>query len=72
MISNRIPFQDTIDRRKETDQKNQTVCEQFVDQLKNRMKAMEGNVTNLTQSCHQISSTIVSDWGKFNTKVQAE
>lgn len=62
---------DTIDRRKETDQKNQTVCEQFVDQLKNRMKAMEGNMTNLTQSCHQISSTIVSDWDKYLSKQDA-
>lgn len=59
---------DTIDRRKETDHKNRTVCEQFVDQLKNRMQAMEGNVSNLTQSCHQISSTIVSDWDKYLSK----
>ncbi|XP_065084198.1 kinesin-like protein Klp61F, partial [Ochlerotatus camptorhynchus] len=56
---------DTIDRRKETDHKNQSVCEQFVEQLKTRMQAMEGNVANLTQNCHQISSSIVSDWDNY-------
>ncbi|XP_058464149.1 kinesin-like protein Klp61F [Malaya genurostris] len=62
---------DTIDRRKETDVKNQTVCEQFVDQIKNRVRTMQSNTCSLTQSCYQISNTVMGDWDNYLAKQES-
>ncbi|XP_058834253.1 kinesin-like protein Klp61F [Topomyia yanbarensis] len=62
---------DTIDRRKQTDMKNQTVCEQFVEQVKNRVQSMQGNTNNLTQSCYQISNSILGDWDNYLAKQES-
>ncbi|XP_055629414.1 kinesin-like protein Klp61F [Toxorhynchites rutilus septentrionalis] len=55
----------TIDRRKATDEENQTVCERFVEQLKNRLTVMQGSVSELTHSSFQISNSITSDWDNY-------
>ncbi|XP_055530678.1 kinesin-like protein Klp61F [Wyeomyia smithii] len=62
---------DTIDRRKETDMKNQTVCQQFVEQIKNRVKIMQANTTNLTQDCYQISNALAGDWENYIEKQES-
>lgn len=61
----------TIDRRKETDARNQTVCEQFVDQMRTRMQSMQNNVTTLTADCSQITSSISRDWERYLAKQDA-
>uniref|UniRef100_A0A1Q3EX54 Putative kinesin-like protein n=1 Tax=Culex tarsalis TaxID=7177 RepID=A0A1Q3EX54_CULTA len=61
----------TIDRRKETDAKNRTVCEQFVDRMRTRMQNLQANVTSLTQGCGQITASIGRDWDKYLAQQEA-
>ncbi|XP_055599775.1 kinesin-like protein Klp61F [Uranotaenia lowii] len=61
---------DTIDRRKEVDLKNQSITEQFVQKLMTRVQTMQGNLTNLSQNCHQITDSVSGEWNAFVAKQQ--
>ncbi|XP_053687294.1 kinesin-like protein Klp61F [Sabethes cyaneus] len=56
---------DTIDRRKETDVKNQTACQQFVEQIKNRVQMLQTDAAYLTQTSNQINNALADDWETY-------
>uniref|UniRef100_A0A182NHT7 Kinesin motor domain-containing protein n=1 Tax=Anopheles dirus TaxID=7168 RepID=A0A182NHT7_9DIPT len=57
---------DTVERRKELDNKNKSVSEQFVERVRQQIQMIQGDVNKLATECNQLTVDMHVGWDSYN------
>ncbi|XP_052894943.1 kinesin-like protein Klp61F [Anopheles moucheti] len=57
---------DTVDRRKELDDRNKTASEQFVDRVRHRIRTIQDDVGKMAEECNRLTVDMNVGWDSYN------
>uniref|UniRef100_A0A182QBE6 Kinesin motor domain-containing protein n=1 Tax=Anopheles farauti TaxID=69004 RepID=A0A182QBE6_9DIPT len=57
---------DTVERRKELDNKNKSASERFVDRVRQQIHTIQGDVSKLATECNQLTVDMNVGWESYN------
>uniref|UniRef100_A0A182RSQ1 Kinesin motor domain-containing protein n=1 Tax=Anopheles funestus TaxID=62324 RepID=A0A182RSQ1_ANOFN len=57
---------DTVDRRREVDDRNKTASEQFVDRVRHRIRSIQDDVGKMAEECNRLTVDMDVGWESYN------